>query len=434
MIKRFIFRSLLFIIIFIGAALSFNYIQNRRSSLKAVEGFNPTMDKAYILFNGERINAIQGYKTTIRTDLYRDSIVPVDESKEIEILLTDEIDTGADLLYELRSFDGQNLIEEGDLRFVEKKDDYKDILGIENEENYTSMLNEAYEYKPEGDNFSLKIEEIEENNITFYLLNNYTEKLYSSVHVSDGCLNKTKEMFNISSLLIFIASIKKEGYEVDQVEYLFYNPIPKYINKTIDLFSICKNDKTQTLRALSTPEDLANNDNYSITIDEIIVNTKVNFSEKLNEQIKELKKVFNSSDNNFKEISRSEANKLIDNEIPEDVDFGCGPVYKFYAYDDYIFITNEDMCFHNTTVMIYTHNHKIDEINNVYQEVYSPEFGKESESLIDTHIVVKDGYLYFISGFHLDIPGPLVLCKYNLKHDQDYGEVVDIYDLEHLSQ
>ena len=163
-------------------------------------------------------------------------------------------------------------------------------------------------------------------------------------------------------------------------------------------------------------------------------NIKKYNSKSIEEQMEELKKVFNSSDNNFKEISRSEANKLIDNEIPEDVDFGCGPVYKFYAYDDYIFITNEDMCFHNTTVMIYTHNHKIDEINNVYQEVYSPEFGKESESLIDTHIVVKDGYLYFISGFHLDIPGPLVLCKYNLKHDQDYGEVVDIYDLEHLSQ
>lgn len=50
---------------------------------------------------------------------------------------------------------------------VDKKDDYKDILGIENEESYNSMLNETYEYKPEGDNFSLIIEE----NILVLLIN-----------------------------------------------------------------------------------------------------------------------------------------------------------------------------------------------------------------------------------------------------------------------
>ena len=45
MIKRTIFGLLLFIIIFIGAALSFNYIHNKDHGERPVEGYNPTMGK-----------------------------------------------------------------------------------------------------------------------------------------------------------------------------------------------------------------------------------------------------------------------------------------------------------------------------------------------------------------------------------------------------
>jgi|GEM_PF-1280318 len=123
MIKRTIFGSLLFIILFIGAALSFNYIQNKNHGTRPVEGYNPTMGKAYILYNGMKINSMQGYTTSLNTSLYRDSIFPVDSSKTVDIILPNDIDTGADIRYELRSFDGSNLVEDGDFRFVEKSGD-----------------------------------------------------------------------------------------------------------------------------------------------------------------------------------------------------------------------------------------------------------------------------------------------------------------------
>lgn len=118
MIKRRLFGSLLFIVLFIGAALSFNYIENRKRDTRPVEGFNPTMGYAYIFYNDQIINSMQGYTSSIRTDLFRDSIVPLDETKEIKVLLPDDADTGAEITYELRSFDGTNLIETGDFRFV----------------------------------------------------------------------------------------------------------------------------------------------------------------------------------------------------------------------------------------------------------------------------------------------------------------------------
>ncbi|MCR5213967.1 MAG: hypothetical protein K6E10_06095 [Eubacterium sp.] len=119
MIKKILFELLLFIIIFIGAALSFNYIQNRNHGTRAVEGFNPTMGCAYIWYDGEIINSMQGYKQSLYTGLYRDSIVSVGADKKINIMLPESVDTGGELTYELRSFSGDNLIEDGDFRFEE---------------------------------------------------------------------------------------------------------------------------------------------------------------------------------------------------------------------------------------------------------------------------------------------------------------------------
>ncbi|SEP82171.1 hypothetical protein SAMN02910369_00663 [Lachnospiraceae bacterium NE2001] len=123
MIKRTIFGLLLFIIIFIGAALSFNYIHNKDHGERPVEGYNPTMGKAYIVYDGMKINSMQGYTSTLNTSLYRDSIFPVDSSKAVTVMLPDSIDTGADIRYELRSFDGSNLVEDGDFRFIERVGD-----------------------------------------------------------------------------------------------------------------------------------------------------------------------------------------------------------------------------------------------------------------------------------------------------------------------
>ncbi len=119
MIKRILFELLLFIIIFIGAALSFNYIQNRKHGTRAVEGFNPTMGTAYMWYDGEIINSMQGYKSPLYTGLYRDSIVSVGSDKMVYIMLPEDVDSGGELTYELRSFNGDNLIEDGDFRFEE---------------------------------------------------------------------------------------------------------------------------------------------------------------------------------------------------------------------------------------------------------------------------------------------------------------------------
>ena len=152
------------------------------------------------------------------------------------------------------------------------RDDYNEFLNINNEITYNSVLYKAYEYKPYGDNNSLIIEE-KEDNITYYILNNYTDKNYSSVKISDGCLKKLNEIKSISSLLIFIASRKRKEFSAEQVEYSFYNPNPESINQNIILSEICKN-KNSNLRALSTPSESTNNEN-DVPINSVTIYAKI---------------------------------------------------------------------------------------------------------------------------------------------------------------
>ena len=119
-------------------------------------------------------------------------------------------------------------------------------------------------------------------------MNNYTDKNYSSVKISDGCLKKLNEIKSISSLLIFIASIKREGYSSVQVEYSFYNPNPESINQNIILSEICKN-KNSNLRALSTPSESTNNEN-DVPINSVTIYAKIYLDKELKKKKSRIKR------------------------------------------------------------------------------------------------------------------------------------------------
>ena len=184
----------------------------------------------------------------------------------------------------------------------ENRDDYNDIFKINNESDYYSLLNSSYEYQINDNKYSLIKKN---NNKTFYIINNYTSNLkeFSSVKLSEKCIEKVKEKYNLRSLLIFVATIKKENIISTQVEYQFYNPVQELINQKLDL-SICyekeNTNSNSSTRLLEVAEEWRNNDNYSIDIDEIIVDVQVDWSREQNKTIHELTSkginIFDSSD------------------------------------------------------------------------------------------------------------------------------------------
>ena len=184
----------------------------------------------------------------------------------------------------------------------ENRDDYNDIFKINNESDYYSLLNSSYEYQINDNKYSLIKKN---NNKTFYIINNYTSNLkeFSSVKLSEKCIEKVKEKYNLRSLLIFVATIKKENIISTQVEYQFYNPVPELIHQKLDL-SVCyekeNTNSNSSTRLLEVVEEWRNNDNYSIDIDEIIVDVQVDWSPEQNKTIHELTSkginIFDSSD------------------------------------------------------------------------------------------------------------------------------------------
>ena len=187
--------------------------------------------------------------------------------------------------------------------------DYKECLGINlnNESDYYYVLNNAYEYKPDDDKDSLIIKE---NNITFYLLNNFTEKNFSSVQLSQKCIEKVKKGFNLPYLLIFIANIKQTNIISTQVEYSFYYSTPEYIYQELNISSYCykseNNLNNTSKRSLEVEEQWKNNGNYSVDVDKILVNVQIDFNSEQGERIKELRdnniNIFNSSEDFYLDV------------------------------------------------------------------------------------------------------------------------------------
>ncbi len=116
--KKYMIGAVLFILVFIGSALTFNFIGNLEYETKSVEVVESTLDKAYISYDGQKYNPMEVYSTKLLTGLRRNSIIPVDESKTVNVIIPDSISKGHTAKYELRDMQGSNLIEEGDMTLV----------------------------------------------------------------------------------------------------------------------------------------------------------------------------------------------------------------------------------------------------------------------------------------------------------------------------
>ena len=120
--KKYLIGAVLFILVFIGSALTFNFIGNREYETKSVEVVESTLEKAYISYDGQLFNPMEVYCTKLLTGLRRNSIVPVNDSKTVNVIIPDSISADRIPKYELRDMQGSNLIEEGDMQLVSDGD------------------------------------------------------------------------------------------------------------------------------------------------------------------------------------------------------------------------------------------------------------------------------------------------------------------------
>lgn len=124
MIKKIIIRAIVFIVVAVSTAFFVNKFNNAGYKYASREMDEPMLPLVYCEFDGKVINMMQGYTMTMSTSLMRDCIVPLDDEGGVKILVKDAEKFGKNYRYELRSINGDSLVENGDLTMTTAKDGY----------------------------------------------------------------------------------------------------------------------------------------------------------------------------------------------------------------------------------------------------------------------------------------------------------------------
>ena len=123
----------------------FGTLLNRDNTSMTMEMQKATYPLVSIRYNMRTINTMQGYANEMDTSYMRESITPLQEGRAVSLYVEKFDCEIAEVAYEIRSIDGQRLIENKTLEgYVEKKDyitttfSIKDLIEINQE--YTMII------------------------------------------------------------------------------------------------------------------------------------------------------------------------------------------------------------------------------------------------------------------------------------------------------
>jgi len=112
--KKVIIGAVLFLLVFAGTALAFNFILNRGYKSRRVEASAAELPVLSVRCGEYRINRLLGYKTEVNPVLERDAVIPVGKDKKFTLLVPTSFAT-SEIDYELWDVTQENLIENGTL-------------------------------------------------------------------------------------------------------------------------------------------------------------------------------------------------------------------------------------------------------------------------------------------------------------------------------
>lgn len=168
MIRKIILKLIVFVLVAGTSAFLINKINNRGIEDVSRELEEANLPTVYCEYKDIVINQMHGYTQTMATGLMRENVIPMNEEYGVDILVDDDSSYGVLCSYELRTIQGDSLIEEGELleyteeegylkypvRFrmdVHENREYVLVFIIENEigekaRYYTRVVNLSEEY------------------------------------------------------------------------------------------------------------------------------------------------------------------------------------------------------------------------------------------------------------------------------------------------
>ena len=121
--KKTIIKSIYAIVIFLIALLIMDRIQNRESADMTAEMSKATFPLVYVMRDGQRINCMHGMISEMEPAFVCEGITPVDAAaRQVDFEMATYDDHINQISYEVRSTDGDRLIENGEIQQFEQTD------------------------------------------------------------------------------------------------------------------------------------------------------------------------------------------------------------------------------------------------------------------------------------------------------------------------
>lgn len=196
--KKKIIRWSVIIVTFLAALFFFSIYFNQGTTDMTVDMSEPSLPVAYIQIDGINVNEMHGYTNKMNASTIRDSITPIGDDREVAFYV-DKYGIGISKIFvELRSLDGNRLIE--DTRVL-NYNDYNDYL--EGRINLKDLIKAGKEY-----NFILVLELADGRKVNYYtrVIQNQEVNAKEKIEfVTDFC-KKTFDKDNIKELSTYMES------------------------------------------------------------------------------------------------------------------------------------------------------------------------------------------------------------------------------------
>lgn len=131
--KKLIKRLFLLLFVFLTVAIAVFYMQNQGIEDTTVIMGKAKLPMVYMTYEDIVLNPLHGYVNEMEASFMRDSITPLEESRNLNIIIKDYSTNIIDISYEVRSIDSKRLIEKTQVKGWNTEEDYIEAsLNIEN--------------------------------------------------------------------------------------------------------------------------------------------------------------------------------------------------------------------------------------------------------------------------------------------------------------
>lgn len=122
--KRFWRKFAVLLLIFVLGVVGTAFLMNSRSTDDRSDMNNPTLPEVMVDFGGTLSNLMHGYRQHMQADFVRECVTPLDTTKMLSLVIDPHESEVKSLSFEIRSSDGQKVIENRKINVLDESDGY----------------------------------------------------------------------------------------------------------------------------------------------------------------------------------------------------------------------------------------------------------------------------------------------------------------------